>query len=61
MSNLKDEINRLRRKIGHMDDRKAIQRLKTEDRDHLLPEHNKLQCYKQSFYLGSNDTIRNST
>jgi hypothetical protein len=58
---LKDEIDRLRKRIYHLDDRKIVHRLKTEDRDSFHQEQPKAQRYKQSFYMGTNDTIRNST
>lgn len=61
MNHLKDEIDRLRRKICLIDDKKMVHRLKTEDPDQISPENQKMHRYKQSVYLGSNDSIRNST
>jgi hypothetical protein len=57
---LKDEIDKLKRKIYHLDDRKVIQRLKTEDLDSPFPEQYKMQRYKQTFHMNSDDNIRNS-
>jgi hypothetical protein len=58
---LKDEIDRLRKKIYHIDGKRVINRLKTEDVDSNFSDNPKMQRFKQSFYMGSNDTIRNST
>ena len=54
MNLLKDEIDRLRRRIHLIEDNKIIHRMKTEDQDYPFPENQKLQRYKQSVYLGSN-------
>ncbi len=57
---LKDEIDRLRMKIYHLDEKKTIQRFKTEDIETSFIEQPKMQRYKQSFHMKSIDNIRNS-
>lgn len=43
---LKDEIDKLRRKIYDLNERKVVQRFKTEDVDSTFPEQPKIQRYK---------------
>lgn len=58
MGELKGEIMRLRRQICLLEDRKLIQRMKTEDYDQVPPDI--LHRPKQSYHVASTINLRNS-